>query len=103
MRALSSRDGGTNASGVTNLEGIEGTIYLCMEKFRLVVRQYAINKEFELGVEATNQSSVNHCVCSVVVVVCSNDDGAAEGGEASRVAELAMGEEVMHPMPKEDA
>jgi hypothetical protein len=82
-RASSSRDGGTNASGVPNLEGIEGeamlvddyiqeetlmeydkdnptmvlgTIYPCMEEFRLAVRQYAINKEFELGVEATSKS-----------------------------------------------
>jgi hypothetical protein len=33
-----------------------GTIYPCMEDFRLAVRQYAINKEFELGIRATSKS-----------------------------------------------
>jgi hypothetical protein len=33
-----------------------GTIYPNMKDFRLAVRQYAINKEFELGIEATNKS-----------------------------------------------
>jgi hypothetical protein len=34
-----------------------GTIYPCMEKIRLAVRQYSIIKEFELGVvEATSKS-----------------------------------------------
>jgi hypothetical protein len=33
-----------------------GTIYPSMEEFRLAVRQYAINKEFELAIEATNKS-----------------------------------------------
>ncbi|KAL5196613.1 hypothetical protein ABZP36_000125 [Zizania latifolia] len=45
---------------------------------------------------------VHHCVCPVVVVR-SNDDGVAEGGEAGRAAELAVGEEVLHPVPEEDA
>ncbi|NP_001170540.1 uncharacterized protein LOC100384556 [Zea mays] len=33
-----------------------GTRYPNMKDFRLAVRQYAINKEFELGIEATNKS-----------------------------------------------
>jgi hypothetical protein len=30
------------------------SLYPNMEEFRLAMRQYAINKEFELGIEATN-------------------------------------------------
>jgi hypothetical protein len=78
--ALNSRVGGASASGIPNVEGTEGTsmpvddyiseetvtlydrdnpsmalgtMYPCMEEFRLAMRQYAINKEFELGIEAT--------------------------------------------------
>jgi hypothetical protein len=32
-----------------------GSLDATMEQFRLAVRQYAISKEFELGVEATNK------------------------------------------------
>ncbi|KAG8040102.1 hypothetical protein GUJ93_ZPchr0657g29115 [Zizania palustris] len=49
-----------------------------------------------------NDYCVHHCVCPVVVV-CSNEDGVVEDAEAGIGAELAMGEEVLHPMPKEDA
>jgi hypothetical protein len=31
-----------------------GSLYPNMKEFRLAMRQYAINKEFELGIEATN-------------------------------------------------
>lgn len=33
-----------------------GSLYASMEQFRLAIRQYAINKEFELGIEATNKT-----------------------------------------------
>ncbi|KAG8069194.1 hypothetical protein GUJ93_ZPchr0005g15592 [Zizania palustris] len=49
-----------------------------------------------------NDYCVHHCVCPVVVV-WSNEDGVVEDAEAGIGAELAMGEEVLHPMPKEDA
>ncbi|BAF21857.1 universal stress protein PHOS32 [Oryza sativa Japonica Group] len=45
---------------------------------------------------------VHHCVCPVVVVRFP-DDGVAEGGEAGGASELAVGEEVLHPVPEEDA
>jgi hypothetical protein len=33
-----------------------GSLYATMQQFRLAIRQYAINKEFELGIEATNKT-----------------------------------------------
>jgi hypothetical protein len=33
-----------------------GALYRSMEQFRLALRQYAINKEFELGCESSNRS-----------------------------------------------
>jgi hypothetical protein len=33
-----------------------GSLYATMHHFRLAIRQYAINKEFELGIEATNKT-----------------------------------------------
>jgi hypothetical protein len=33
-----------------------GTVYPTMDDFRLAVRQYAINKEFELGIQATSKT-----------------------------------------------
>jgi hypothetical protein len=33
-----------------------GSLYETMHHFRLAIRQYAINKEFELGIEATNKT-----------------------------------------------
>jgi hypothetical protein len=78
-----SRADGPNASIVLDIEGVEdvpmvvndyilqetvmeydknnpsldvGTIYPCMEDFRLAVRQYSINKEFELNIRATSKS-----------------------------------------------
>jgi hypothetical protein len=33
-----------------------GSLYATMYHFRLAIRQYAINKEFELGIEATNKT-----------------------------------------------
>uniref|UniRef100_A0A0D9X058 UspA domain-containing protein n=1 Tax=Leersia perrieri TaxID=77586 RepID=A0A0D9X058_9ORYZ len=45
---------------------------------------------------------VHHCVCPVVVVRFP-EDGVAEGGEAGGKAELAVGEDVLHPVPEEDA
>ena len=33
-----------------------GALYASMIDFRLAMRQYAINNEFELGIEATNKS-----------------------------------------------
>jgi hypothetical protein len=32
------------------------SFYATMEQFRLAVRWYVINKEFELGIEATNKT-----------------------------------------------
>jgi hypothetical protein len=32
------------------------SFYAIMEQFRLAVRWYVINKEFELGIEATNKT-----------------------------------------------
>jgi hypothetical protein len=32
------------------------SLYATMHHFRLAIRQYAINKEFELGIEATNKT-----------------------------------------------
>ena len=77
-----SMDHEASASGIPNIEGTEGasmpvddsipeetmmvydrdnpsmeveSLYPSMEEFRLVVRQYAINTEFELGIEATTK------------------------------------------------
>lgn len=33
-----------------------GTMYPSMENFRLVVRQFSISKEFELGIEKSNRT-----------------------------------------------
>jgi hypothetical protein len=33
-----------------------GSLYATMHHFRLAIRQYAINKEFELGIEAINKT-----------------------------------------------
>jgi hypothetical protein len=33
-----------------------GSLYATMHHFRLAIRQYAINKEFEFGIEATNKT-----------------------------------------------
>jgi hypothetical protein len=33
-----------------------GSLYATMHHFRLVIREYAINKEFELVIEATNKT-----------------------------------------------
>jgi hypothetical protein len=33
-----------------------GSLYATMHHFRLAIRQYAINKEFEIGIEATNKT-----------------------------------------------
>jgi hypothetical protein len=33
-----------------------GSLYATMQHFRLTIRQYTINKEFELGIEATNKT-----------------------------------------------
>ncbi|XP_062187274.1 universal stress protein PHOS32-like [Phragmites australis] len=45
---------------------------------------------------------VHHCVCPVVVVR-SPDDGVAEGGEAGGVQTTAGAEEVLNPVPEEEA
>jgi hypothetical protein len=39
-----------------NLVMEPGSLYATMHHFRLAIRQYAINKEFELGTEATNKT-----------------------------------------------
>ncbi|KAK3125324.1 hypothetical protein QOZ80_7BG0603360 [Eleusine coracana subsp. coracana] len=45
---------------------------------------------------------VHHCVCPVVVVRYP-DDGVAEGGEATGVLAATGAEEVLHPVPEEEA
>jgi hypothetical protein len=46
---------------------------------------------------------VHHCICPVVVVR-SPADAAPEGGEATSVLDAAVGaEDVLHPVPEEDA
>uniref|UniRef100_A0A0A9CQM1 UspA domain-containing protein n=1 Tax=Arundo donax TaxID=35708 RepID=A0A0A9CQM1_ARUDO len=45
---------------------------------------------------------VHHCVCPVVVVRFP-DDGVAEGGQASGVQTAVGVEEVLHPVPEEEA
>ncbi|KAM0842226.1 hypothetical protein ACQ4PT_058498 [Festuca glaucescens] len=46
---------------------------------------------------------VHHCICPVVVVR-SPADAAPEGGEATSVLEAAVGaEDILHPVPEEDA
>ena len=41
---------------INNLVMKPGSLYAPMVDFRLAMRQYAINKEFELGIEATNKT-----------------------------------------------
>ncbi|WVZ66293.1 hypothetical protein U9M48_015536 [Paspalum notatum var. saurae] len=45
---------------------------------------------------------VHHCVCPVVVVRLP-DDGSAEGGEAGGLAAAVGVEDVLHPVPEEEA
>lgn len=46
---------------------------------------------------------VHHCICPVVVVR-TPDDAVAEGGESATAMEAAVGaEDVLHPVPEEDA
>ncbi|EMS67287.1 hypothetical protein TRIUR3_25325 [Triticum urartu] len=46
---------------------------------------------------------VHHCICPVVVVR-SPDDAVAEGGESATTMEAAVGaDDVLHPVPEEDA
>jgi nucleotide-binding universal stress UspA family protein len=45
---------------------------------------------------------VHHCVCPVVVVR-SPDEGSAEDGEAGGLSSAVGAEDVLHPVPEEDA
>ncbi|GJN11425.1 hypothetical protein PR202_ga29619 [Eleusine coracana subsp. coracana] len=83
---------------------------LCLEVERLSLSAVIMGSKGFGAARRTNKGRlgsvsdycVHHCICPVVVVRYP-DDGVAEGGEATGVPAAAGAEEVLHPVPEEEA